>query len=60
MAPDALKTLVHLEEPSLVGTMKTPLAWTNLVHQRRRTLVAVAGIAFAITLIFMHWVSRDP
>ena len=30
------------------------LAWANLVHKRTRTLVAVAGVAFACVLIFME------
>lgn len=34
--------------------MKTPLALLNLSHQRMRTLVAVAGIGFAVVLIFMQ------
>ncbi len=34
--------------------MKTPLAWLQLTHQRTRTAVAVAGVAFAIILIFMQ------
>src|SRR5882724_9039913 len=34
--------------------MKTPLAWLNLVHQKKRTLVAVAGVAFAALLVFMQ------
>jgi putative ABC transport system permease protein len=34
--------------------MKTPLAWHNLVHERTRTLVAVAGVAFAVLLIFVQ------
>lgn len=34
--------------------MKTPLAWFNLLHNRVRTLVAVAGVTFAIVLIFMQ------
>lgn len=34
--------------------MRTPLAWANLAHQKTRTLVAVAGIAFAMVLIFMQ------
>lgn len=33
-------------------TSKTPLALKNLVHSPRRLLVAVAGIAFAVVLIF--------
>lgn len=34
--------------------MKTPLAWRNLVHNKVRTLVAVAGVAFAVVLVFMQ------
>src|SRR5262245_530174 len=34
--------------------MKTPIAWLNLVHQKKRTLVAVAGVAFAVLLVFMQ------
>jgi putative ABC transport system permease protein len=34
--------------------MKTFLAWRNLVHNRVRTLVAVAGVAFAVVLVFMQ------
>jgi putative ABC transport system permease protein len=34
--------------------MKTPLALLNLVHHRVRTLVAVAGVSFAVVLIFMQ------
>jgi putative ABC transport system permease protein len=34
--------------------MKTPLAWLNLAHQKKRTLVAVAGVAFAVLLVFMQ------
>lgn len=34
--------------------MKTPLAWFNLIHNRVRTLVAVAGVTFAVVLIFMQ------
>jgi putative ABC transport system permease protein len=32
----------------------TPLAWLNLLHERMRTLVAIAGVAFAIILILMQ------
>jgi putative ABC transport system permease protein len=35
--------------------MKTPLAWHNLVHNRVRTAVATAGVAFSVLLIFMQW-----
>ena len=34
--------------------MKTFLAWRNLVHNRVRTLVAVAGVTFAVVLVFMQ------
>jgi putative ABC transport system permease protein len=34
--------------------MKTPLAWKNLVHNRIRTAVALAGVGFAVILIFMQ------
>jgi putative ABC transport system permease protein len=34
--------------------MKTPLAWLNLLHSRARSLVAVAGVAFASVLILMQ------
>ncbi|HET6879369.1 MAG TPA: ABC transporter permease DevC [Pirellulales bacterium] len=34
--------------------MKTPLAWLNLLHEKTRTLVAIAGVAFAVVLILMQ------
>ena len=34
--------------------MKTPLAWKNLVHNKVRTVVALAGVGFAVILIFMQ------
>jgi putative ABC transport system permease protein len=34
--------------------MKTPLAWLNLLHDKTRTLVAIAGVAFAVVLILMQ------
>src|SRR5438067_12553940 len=34
--------------------MKTPVAWLNLVHQTKRTLVVVAGVACAVLLVFMQ------
>jgi putative ABC transport system permease protein len=34
--------------------MKTPLVLLNLLHQPRRTLLAVLGVAFAVLLIFMQ------
>jgi putative ABC transport system permease protein len=34
--------------------MRTPLAWLNLTHERTRLLVAIAGVAFAVILVFMN------
>lgn len=34
--------------------MRTPLAWLNLVHDKTRLLVALAGVAFAVILVFMN------
>ena len=34
--------------------MRIPLAWLNLVHSKTRTALAVAGVAFAVVLIFMQ------
>jgi putative ABC transport system permease protein len=34
--------------------MRTPLAWLNLAHNRTRTVLAVAGVVFAVVLIFMQ------
>lgn len=34
--------------------MPTPLAWLNLIHERNRLTVAIAGVAFAVVLIFMN------
>ena len=31
-----------------------PLAWRNLVYDRLRTLVAIAGVAFAVVLVFLQ------
>ena len=39
---------------SLTGTTKTPLAWLNLVHEKTRLLAAIAGVVFAVLLIFMN------
>ncbi|MCH2115332.1 MAG: ABC transporter permease DevC [Pirellulales bacterium] len=33
-------------------TTKTPLAWKNLTHDWRRFVVAIAGISFAVLLMF--------
>ncbi|MCS6863564.1 MAG: FtsX-like permease family protein [Gemmataceae bacterium] len=30
------------------------LAWANLIHKRTRTFIAAAGVAFAVTLIFVE------
>ncbi len=35
-------------------TSRTPLAWKNLTHDRRRLAVAVSGVGFAVLLIFME------
>ncbi len=34
--------------------MRTPLAWKNLIHNPRRLVVALSGVAFAVILIFME------
>ncbi|MEM9447920.1 MAG: ABC transporter permease DevC [Cyanobacteria bacterium P01_E01_bin.6] len=34
--------------------MRTPLAWLNLLHERTRLMVAIAGVTFAVTIIFMN------
>ncbi|HUY36879.1 MAG TPA: ABC transporter permease DevC [Pirellulales bacterium] len=34
--------------------MKTPLAWLNLLHDKTRASVAVAGVAFAVVLVLMQ------
>ncbi len=34
--------------------MKTPLAWKNLTHNKMRTAIALAGVGFAVILIFMQ------
>ncbi|MGG6298157.1 ABC transporter permease DevC [Leptolyngbya sp. AN02str] len=34
--------------------MRTPLAYLNLVHERTRLIVAIAGVAFAVILVFMN------
>jgi len=33
---------------------RVPLAWKNLTHDRRRLLVAISGIGFAVVLMFMQ------
>ena len=34
--------------------MRVPLAWRNVVHDRGRAAVGIAGVAFAIMLIFLQ------
>lgn len=34
--------------------MRVPLAWRNLTHDRRRLALAVAGVAFAVLLMFLQ------
>lgn len=34
--------------------MKTPLAWLNLIHQKTRSAVATAGVAFAVVLVLLQ------
>lgn len=38
----------------LTGPTKTPLAWLNLVHEKTRLLAAIAGVVFAVLIIFMN------
>src|SRR5258708_148313 len=33
---------------------KVPLAWRNLIHDKRRFLVSTAGIGLAVILVFME------
>lgn len=33
--------------------MRTPLAWFNLTYERRRLITAIAGVSFAVLLMFM-------
>ena len=33
---------------------RVPLAWLNLLHEKTRLLIAIAGVAFATLLIFMN------
>lgn len=33
---------------------RTPLAWRNLTHEPRRTIASLAGVVFAVTLMFMQ------
>lgn len=42
----------HPAFPSVLP-MRTPLAWFNLTYERRRLLTAIAGVSFAVLLMFM-------
>jgi putative ABC transport system permease protein len=33
---------------------RVPIAWLNLVHEKSRLVVALAGVAFAVLLVFMN------
>lgn len=39
---------------------RLPIGWLQLVHNRGRLAAAVAGVAFANILIFMHWAFSAP
>lgn len=41
-------------KPRISEQMRIPLAWLNLVHNKTRTALAAAGVAFAVALIFMQ------
>ena len=34
--------------------MRVPLAWLNLIHEPSRLMVAIAGVSFAVLLVFMN------
>jgi putative ABC transport system permease protein len=38
----------------MLSTARIPLAWLNLTHNKRRFVVAVAGITLAVLLMFMQ------
>jgi putative ABC transport system permease protein len=38
----------------MTAMRRIPLAWRNLTHDRRRLLVAISGIGFAVVLMFMQ------
>lgn len=42
------------KRPQFSLTRRIPLAWYNLRHDRARLLVAVAGVTFAVLLMFMN------
>src|SRR5262249_49856573 len=39
--------------------VRTPLAWYNLTHNKRRLAVALAGVTFAVVLMFVQWGFRN-
>jgi len=45
--------------PLRLFRLRTPLAWHNLTHNRRRLLVAVAGVGFAVVLMFTQMGFRN-
>ena len=50
---------VYRLSSNMIRTGKTPLARKNLTHNPRRLLVAVAGIGFAVVLMFMQMGFRN-
>ena len=38
----------------MIRVYRVPLAWKNLTHDRRRLMVAISGIGFAVVLMFMQ------
>ena len=38
----------------MILTTRVPLAWLNLTHQKRRLFVSLAGVTFAVVLMFME------
>jgi putative ABC transport system permease protein len=49
-----LRVSVPLWFIALMYPSRVPLAWLNLTHDRRRFVVSVAGITFAVLLMFMQ------
>jgi putative ABC transport system permease protein len=45
---------MKLTIPKRPSPRRIPLAWYNLLHERARLLVAVAGVTFAVLLMFMN------
>ncbi|MEM1290672.1 MAG: ABC transporter permease DevC [Cyanobacteria bacterium P01_H01_bin.162] len=38
---------------SILGMKRTPLAWLNLTHDRRKFVTSMAGVGFAVLLMFL-------